>query len=153
MMIRKITLSLLLMFAVLATSCSKNGPEVPMESTGASLEGTVYYGESPVANAMIILATQGPGAKSMSGMADDDGHFKLDNAPVGQVLIGVNTDASKGMMMGKAMAGTNPLEKKGAKASVQKVTDVPKKFHDPINSGLKTDVNRGSNKFDIKIPK
>lgn len=75
------------------------------------------------------------------------------NVLVDNVQIGVKTDASKGMMMARSMSGTNPLDKNSKKATVVKVTDVPKHLHNPSRSKLAFDAQRGVNKHDIKIPK
>lgn len=139
--------------ACLVVSCSRNGPEVPMPTSGASLEGQVLYGENPVANAMVIVASPAGGSTGGSqAFSDDDGYYKIDNVPTGPVVIAVNTDASKAMM-GRSMAGTNPLEKKGKKATAPKVTEVPKPYHSPSTSKLTYDVQRGVNKHDVKIPR
>jgi hypothetical protein len=114
----------------------------------------VFYGDQPVANAMVIVATTaGPSAGGAQAFADDEGNYKVDNVPVGNVLIAVNTDAPKGMMMAKAMSGTNPYDKNSKRATVPKVTEVPKKYHVPATSKLTFDVQRGVNKHDIRIPK
>ncbi len=150
---RKPLLAASVFTAILTISCSKNGPEVPLEVTGASLEGTVSYGDKRVANAMIIVAQIGAGGGGTQAFADDEGNYKVENVPMGQVKIGVNTEAAKGMMRGRGMAGTNPLEKGGKKSTLPKVTDIPKQYFDPLSSGLTASVdNKGVNHHDIIIP-
>ena len=54
----------------------------------ATLEGTVTYGSEPVHTALIIVA----GANgSAQGTIGDDGRYVVNNAPVGEVKIAVNT--------------------------------------------------------------
>ena len=59
--------------------------------------------------AFVIVAQ--PSGGSSTATANDDGYYKVENAPVGDVRIAVNTDATKGMMTGRAMAGTDPKAK------------------------------------------
>jgi hypothetical protein len=123
-----------------------------MPETGASLEGNITYGGQPVPLAAVIVLPAG-GGSGTTGFADDQGHFKVTNVPVGEVKIGVNSDAAKGPMMGRAMAGTDPNAKGGKRAVPPKVVDVPKKYQDPQTSGFRTTINKGSNTYDVTIPK
>ena len=147
--------AVLVLAAVAAASCSPQGRVEPLEQTGASLEGNITFGGQPVPLAMVIVVpASGPvGQGGATAFADDDGHFKVENVSVGEVKVAVNTDAAKGQMMGRAMAGTDPTAKGGKKATLPKVVDVPKKYHDPETSGFTTTINKGANTFDIVIPK
>jgi len=140
------------MAAVAMASCSPNGRVEPLPETGASLEGNITYGGEPVPLAAVIITppVRGDGA---SGFADDQGHYKVTNVPVGEVKIAVNSDAAKGQMRGRAMAGTDPNAKGGKRALPPKIIDVPKKYQDPQTSGITTTINKGTNTFDIVIPK
>jgi hypothetical protein len=120
---------------------SCNGRYEPLPETGARLEGTVTYGHEKVPAATIIVAGQ---AGASTGHIGDDGRYKVENAPLGEVTIGVNTAAARGEAMGKAMAP-------GGKAF--KMVEVPTKYQDPTKSGIKFTVNKGENTFDIAIPK
>jgi hypothetical protein len=157
MLFRKILIAVALlvgMLTVFSLSCSVNGPEVPMAQTGASLEGKVYYGDSVVTNSMIIVVFQGSNPGSSISSSDDEGNYKVENAPLGKVIIGVNSEAAKGKAFGAAMATVNPLEKgKVKKLTLPKVSDVPKKYHEPDTSGISTEIKSGKNEFDIRIPK
>ncbi|MDW8077892.1 MAG: hypothetical protein RMJ16_03285 [Thermoguttaceae bacterium] len=69
----------------------------------------------------------------------------MEHVPLGQVQIGVNTDAAKGIavraMMSAKASGTRPPS----------LVDVPKKYFQPSTSGIKTRIKHGSNQFDIKL--
>lgn len=147
---RKLSLAVTAAAAIAVVACT-NGIE-PLEETGATLEGTVTYGTEKVPLALVIVAKPGSGGGSASAFADDDGHFRVENVPVGDVQIGVNTDATKGQMMSRAMAGTDPT-KKGKKAVMPKYVEVPKKFHEPSASGLTARTEKGVTQHDIKIPR
>jgi hypothetical protein len=135
--------------AVTAISCGSGIERIP--ETGATLEGKVTYGGQPVPMAFVIVAQAGGG--SSTATADDEGNYKAENVPVGDVLIAVNTDATKGMMTGRAMAGTDPKAKGGKKGVTPKFVEVPKKYHNPDTSGLSTKTEKGANRYDINIPK
>ena len=147
---RKLLLGLTAAAAVTAVSCVRGGGVEPIPETGATLEGRVTYGDQPVPMAFVIVAQTGGG--SSTATADDDGNYKVENVPVGDVLIAVNTDATKGMMGGRAMAGTDP-KAKGKKTVTPKLVEVPKKYHSPDTSGLTTKTQTGANQYDIKLPK
>src|SRR5438132_808514 len=76
------------------TGCESKYKQLP--ESGATLEGTVSYGKEKVAVAMVIA--QGADGSSATAFVGDDGHYKLENVPLGEVSIGVNTDAGKGQL-------------------------------------------------------
>ena len=125
---------------VALTSCRPHAKYEPLPETGATLEGTVTYGSEPVPAALIIVAGDNGSAQGSIG---DDGRYVVNNAPVGQVKIAVNTAAAARANMG-AKAPKGP-----PKGSV----NVPGKYSDPMQSGITTTVNSGSNTFNIVIPK
>jgi hypothetical protein len=108
--------------------------------TGATLEGTVKYGDEPVLVAMVGAAGSNSGAQ---GYIEDDGRYRIQNVPLGEVTLSVDVDAAKGELTGKIMA----------KQKVPKVVNVPAKYADPRTSGIKTTINPGENHYDIVIPK
>jgi hypothetical protein len=130
--------------ALAATSCGKFVREERLPETGATLEGTVKYGDENVEFAMIqVLAANG----SATGRVGPDGRYKVENAPVGEVKVGVNTMAARGDFQSKVMAAG------ASKGPAPKFVEVPAKYADPEASGLATTVKSGSNTYDIVIPK
>lgn len=111
----------------------------------ATLKGKITYKGQPVPHALVIVS----GATSATGNADADGNYSVANAPVGEVNIGVNTDAGRGNMMSAMMSSSQG----GDTAAKPKFVDVPKKFFDPTSSGIATTVanSEGENEFDIDI--
>ena len=116
-----------------------------LPETGANLEGTVTYNGKKVMAALIIVQT--PKGASQ-GEIDENGVYHVQNVPVGDVNIGVNTTAGKGMMRGKIMAKTAG---KQADVKIPEMIDIPPKYFDPTTSGIKTTTNPGDNKYDIVI--
>jgi hypothetical protein len=123
------------------TSCSDDVER--LELSNATLEGTVTYKGQPVPYALVIVTNENA---SSTGNAASDGTYKVEHAPLGQVQIGVNTDAGRGLMMSESMA-----VRQGDKQPAAKFVAVPKKFHSPSQSGITTTVVDGVNQFDIKI--
>jgi hypothetical protein len=124
--------------AVFLSGCGGFGAQRVAES-GATLEGTVTYGKEKVPAAMIIAKGS---SGTTEGFCDDDGKYKLTNVPVGEVTIGVNSDAGKGQLMSRRMA----------KEAVPKIPNVPYRYTDPTTSGIKTTIAKGENTFNIEIP-
>lgn len=141
------SLALLVLSALFLIGCGPPGGYITYPESGASLEGTVSYGGHQLGAAMVIARQEGNTNPSI-GFVGDDGRYKLDNVPLGEVQIGVNTAAAKGQMMGKAMG-----QAQGKAKTPLKMLDVPAKYGDPVTSGLKTTVQKGPNTFDIVISK
>jgi hypothetical protein len=95
--------------------------------------------------AALVIAQNESGAAT--GFVGDDGRYKLENVPLGEVNIGVNTEAGKGQAMGKQMA-----QSQGKAKPSLKLIDVPRRFAEPARSGIKTSINKGPNTYDIVIP-
>jgi len=104
------------------------------------------YGDEPIHFALVI-ATGQSGAAAM-GKIEEDGRYHLDNVPLGEVKIAVNTKAGQGDYMTMVM---NPANKKSGKN--YKFTQVPEKYQDPVQTTITTTVNKGPNTFDVKVPK
>lgn len=128
---------------LLFASCMESGVRLP--ETGATLEGTVSYGNEKVLVALVIVQGE---KSSATGDVGEDGRYKVENVPLGEVKIAVNTDAGKGKQMSKAMA-----QSQGKAKALPKVIDVPPKYANPETSGLKTSIKKGSNTYDVVISK
>jgi hypothetical protein len=127
--------------------CGSNAP-VAIPQTGASLEGAVKLGDKTLHFG--IVNVEGSGGTSAQGPINQDGTYKVDNVPVGDVKIAVITDpgmARAAQMSGGMMKG---LDKGASKVNVEYV-DVPKKFHKTETSGLTHKTEKGPNKHDIVI--
>jgi hypothetical protein len=133
----------LLGLGLLLAGCGPRGIRYPQ--TGATLEGTVSYGKDKVGAALVVAQNDSGAA---TAFVDDNGRYKLENVPLGEVSIAVNTEAGKGQAMGKFMA-----QSQGKGKGAPKIIDVPSKFADPTKSGIKTTINKGANVFDIVIPR
>src|SRR5688572_23145121 len=91
----------LLMLSVATTSmtaCSSYEARLP--ETGATLEGTVTLSGETVPMAFIVVV----GEKGQATGQIEEGRYKVENVPLGEVKIGVNTEAAKGQMISQQMA-------------------------------------------------
>jgi hypothetical protein len=129
----------------LLAGCWGGVTEITYPETNATLSGTVSYGKDKVGVGLVIVEN---GTGSAHGFLDDEGQFYLSNVPLGEVSIGVNTDAGKGPAMGKMKSQTQ-----GKAKAPPRIVAVPKKYQDPAKSGIKTTIREGENHFDIVIPK
>jgi len=144
----RLTVLLLAGLGLGPVACGPHVSEVRRPETGATLEGTVTYGTEKVTVALVIAQGEGAGA-SAQAFIGDDGRYKLDNVPIGEVHLAVNTAAGKGQLMSQVMAQSQGK----AKGPPKVVVEVPAKYGDPTKSGLKTTVAAGPNTFNIVIPK
>jgi hypothetical protein len=134
---------------LLLASCSaERGRRLP--ETGATLEGTVLYGSDKVPFAVILV--QGPDATAQ-GKIGEDGRYKVENVPLGEVTIGVNTNSAKGDYMALSMARSykGPESQGRARAALPPFVDVPARYAEPETSGVKVTIQPGPNTYDIKL--
>ena len=143
------------LFAAIAATASLGAcggyvGETALSESGATLEGTVKYGKDELQFAMIVVQTPTGGTTG----SIQDGKYRIENVPLGEVMIGVNTDAGRGDYQTAVMGGTykGPDGKGVGKAGI-KFIEVPAKFAEPTTSGIKTNINKGSNTFNIEIAK
>ena len=123
-------------------SCSGNKEE-RLKLSDATLEGTITLNGKPVPYALVIVAhAKDPAAQ---GTADASGKFMVQHVPLGEVMIAVNSDAGKGMAMGKVMAA-----KKG-EGEAPTFVDVPKKYFSPKTSEITTTIKEGANTYNIEL--
>jgi len=140
--------------AALFGACSnKFVKEERIPETGATLEGSVTYGSEKLAAALIIIA--GTNGQATGDIDEATGRYRIENVPLGEVRIGVNTDAAKGKMIGKMMSGyyKGPEAKSRGIVAAPRIIAVPAKFANPDTSGITTTIQRGANECAIQIPK
>lgn len=144
-----------LVAAALALGVASCGDNVPqrLADSGATLEGTVKYGADQLQFAQVTVSGDGG---TVTGSVGEDGKYKIENVPVGEVKVAVNTQAAMGQYQTAVMqagAYKGPEGKGGRQKVDVKMVQVPDKFADPNKSGLKTTVNKGANTYNIDIPK
>lgn len=135
---------------MLLTSACSDGERLP--ESGATLKGIVKYGDEPVQFALVVAVGNGASA---TANVDRDGSYVITNAPLGEVKVAVNTEAGRGDYMSVSMSGVykGPDVKDGGKTKFTlKFIEVPKEYHEPETTPLKTTVQKGENVFDITIP-
>jgi hypothetical protein len=95
--------------------------------------------------------TGGGSFGSSSGQIGEDGRYKVENCPTGQVKIAVITEAVKMQVMMSGGKYAGPESKSAGKGPPPKFVDVEPKYADPETSGITTTVNKGQNEFNIVI--
>jgi hypothetical protein len=137
------------LFLLGLAGCSRYEARLP--ETGAVLAGTVSLGREQVPMAMVIVV----GEKGSATGQVESGQYKVENAPLGEVKIGVNTEAVKGQLISQQMAQgyKGPGSKGGSRPPPPKLIEVPSKYWDAEKSGIKTTVKRGNNTYNIELVK
>lgn len=115
-----------------------------MELSSATLEGAVTHKGEPVPYALVIVQS---GDQAATASVAKDGTYRVEHAPLGEVQIGVNTEAGRGLMLNDVMAAQQSKTEKPA----AKFIDIPQKYRDPSTSGITAIVAHGVNQFDIEI--
>lgn len=132
--------------SLLALCCTGCSQEERLVLPEAKLEGKISYNGKTVPYALVVVMQEGT---STTANADAQGNYSVQNVPAGEVKIGVNTEAGRGMMMGAMMAAAQT----GDKTAKPTFVDVPKKYFDPSTSGITTNIadSKGVNVFNIEI--
>jgi len=138
----------LLFLLPLISACGLSESE--LAESGATLTGAITHNGAPIEFAMVIVQSK-DGSKSAIGKINDDGKYVVENCPIGEVLVGVNTDAGRGEFTSKMMQqNKTALDPKSSKRiSTPKFVELPKKYFDPNTSGLSTTIQAGTNTYDI----
>lgn len=140
-------LSLLLLIAPLL-GCDPYETRLP--ESGATLAGTVTLNGENVPFAMISIVSE---TSSATGNVED-GQYKVENVPLGTVIIAVNTPAARGQFISQQMAQSyKGPGGKGSTKPAARFLDVPSKYWEAETSGLTTSTKRGQNNFDIPLTK
>jgi hypothetical protein len=140
----------LVLAAMLAASCQQYETRLP--ETGATLEGEITYGGQKLPLALItVFGKQGQAV----GQAEE-GRYKVENVPLGEVKIGVNTEAMRSQIISQQMASSykGPGAKGGGpKSPAPRFVEVPARYWDPETSGITTTIKRGANAFNVTMAK
>ena len=134
---------LILAFVVALAGCTRYEYRLP--ETGATLEGTITYNGETVQMAQINVLSESGQSLGMI----EEGRYKVERVPLGDIKIGINTEAERGNAIGQAMARA----KKVNSSPTPKFIALPAKYWDPDTSGITTNVKKGNNTFDIVLKK
>ncbi len=127
-------------FVVPLSGCGGFGAQrVPL--TGATLEGKVTYGTEKVPVGLVIAV--GPNGSSQANLSDE-GTYKMENVPLGEISLMVNVKAGEGALMSRRMSGAK---------NIPNPVHIPAKYADPATSGIKTTIVKGENTYNIEITK
>jgi hypothetical protein len=132
----------LLVLCCIVAGCTPYEYRLP--TTGATLEGTVTSGNETLQMAQITV--QGDKSQAMGQI--EDGRYKVENVPLGNVKIGVNTEAMRSNMIGQQMARAKGV----STGPALKFISVSAKYAEPDTSGITTTIKKGKNTFDIVLP-
>lgn len=124
-------------------------------SKRGTVSGVVTYKGQPLGNGTVSFVSAD--GKGTTGAIQPDGHYQVNDAPLGPVTISVVTvppppDASAPKGWGGLGKVTDPnLVGGGAAGSAGKYVKIPDKYKDAKSSGLTYDVKGGKQKFDIEL--
>lgn len=151
--VRGLVISFGVAAAAAVAGCGYGVREQRLPETGATLEGTITYGSEKVHYAEVRVIGD---STSAVGRVEEDGRYKVENVPLGEVKVTVNTDAAKGdytsLTMSKSYKGPKGEGAAGG-GPPPKFVGVPGKYAEPETSGLGTTIAAGANTYDIKIKK
>jgi len=145
------TFDLIALAVLTACLAGCNSYESRLPETGATLEGTITLGAETVPMALVVVV--GPSGSATGQI--EAGRYKVENVPLGDVKIGVNTEAVRGQLISQQMAQSSkgPGGKGGSRPPPPTFIAVPRKYAEPETSGVKTTVKSGANTFDIVLRK
>lgn len=145
----------LLICTLAAAGCgSQVHRPVAIPETGATLTGTVTVSGEQLRFAHIFV--RGADGTMSQGAIGSDGTYTVNNVPLGEVTVAVNTEAARGDSIAAGMAGSYAGPEAGGgktgKAKLAGFVNLKESYFDPEKSGLKTSIKAGSNEFKIELP-
>ena len=145
---RPLSLQKLLMLVVVALGCTPYESRLP--ETGATLHGAVTLAGEKVPLALVIVV----GEKGSATGQVEDGQYKVENVPLGDVKIGINTEAARGQMISMQMSQSyKGPGAKGGRSTTARFVEVPSRYWTAETSPIATTVKKGANPFDISLTK
>jgi hypothetical protein len=145
--VRSVYLAAALVVAGLA-GCS--GPD-RSPITGATVTGVVRHKGALVTGGTVRLIAVDDPNKSMSGQIDGNGQYRVPNAPVGVVMVVVETESAKHdlrKLLKNAPEGTTNLPD----GPPLKYVKMDAKYQDPAKTDVKLTVETGEQEKDIDLP-
>jgi hypothetical protein len=124
-------------------------------SSAGTVSGKVYYKNAPVKGGNITFVKPDKSVSKLSEI-QEDGSYKLEKVPPGEMLISVDTSSFKAAasMSKSRMApppGKDAPQGYDFAAKAQRYTPIPERYSNPEQSGLKYTVKNGSQEHDIKL--
>lgn len=136
----------LVVFILVLGGCGGSSSQVP--KTGASVSGKVTFNKIPLNVGQITMHGKDSGGKDFVHGADiqEDGSYKIENAPLGDVKISIFVPTPSG-------SKTNPIPPiPGEKVTPVSKVNLPSHYNNPATSKISFKVQRGEQNFDINLP-
>jgi hypothetical protein len=126
----------------LAGGCSPS-PET------ATVTGTVTYRGAPLKSGEITVLHES--GASRSAVIGSDGRFQIENAPTGEVSVGVTATVQEEVKAAAVAASPDGDRVPDAPPVLVERSLVPKKYNDPKSSGLKYTLKAGSQVIEVPL--
>jgi hypothetical protein len=139
------------MFALLAAGCGSAGGhrnDAPPPS-GATLSGKVTFNGAPLGGGTVNVVSKTDKLKSAQGSIDRNGNYEVKNAPIGEVMIGVETESIRQFDPTYSKTAAKIPEGAGAIPSVRYVK-IPAVYGNPERSKLSLTVT-GAQTHNIEL--
>ena len=135
-----------LAFLSLRQGCGDN-PQI----TGASVEGVVKYRGSVLTGGTIRLVSVSDDNKSTTGLINPDGSYVVENAPLGEVKVVVDTELAKIDMVALHKLGGSDVDptKLGPPMKYMKIDE---QLSNPDKTPLRLTLRKGHQELDVNIP-
>ena len=130
------------------TGCNAGLRDGPPPS-GAEVTGKVSLGSTLVQGGTVRLVSATDENRTAMGSIQSDGTYSVKNAPLGKVLIAVETDTAKQFDPNFQRRGGGPPA--GAAAPTMKYVRIPSRFARAKDSGLSFEVKAGAQQHDIVL--
>lgn len=126
-------------------------------STG-TISGKVSYKDAPLKGGNVTFLTKDKKVSRLSEI-QEDGSYKIEKMPAGEVLISVETASLKpppaSRFVNAPPAGANAppgYKAPDFKEKAKRYVEIPEMYSDPDKSKLTYTVKGGEQNFDIKLP-
>ncbi len=133
----------LLTFPLVLVGCGGSNSQVP--KTGATVSGKITFSKIPLNVGQITMHGKDSGGKDFAHGADiqEDGSYKIENAPLGEVKISIFVPPH---------SGPTPTPITGEKPTPVSKVNLPPHYNSPATSKITLKVQSGEQTFDINLP-
>lgn len=115
----------------------------------ATVSGTVTYRGAPLQSGEIFVIHES--GASRSAVIGSDGRFQIDDAPTGEVAVGVTATVQEAVKPTAAVASPDGDRVPDAPPVIVERSLVPKKYNDAKTSGLKYTLKAGPQVIDVPL--
>jgi len=119
---------------------------------GGTMSGVIKYKGMPLKGGAVVFITP---TKNVRGDIDENGRYKVENVPLGEATVTVDTESLKPVKTPKLNTPPKgvepPVGYKAPNSQADRYVPIPKEYRDPKTTKLKVTVTGGHQEQDLTL--